>query len=246
MRNGTFSSSNIHKLIKSGKGKNDVFSAPGLKYIKQVAYELLLGRELNVEREARPTSWGKFIEQYVYIEKSLCLQYDLVSKERLFHKTIKEWSGMPDLKKPNTVGDIKCPFSLEMFVDKIKALSDIEIYKEEFPNDYWQHISNAILLSENDENVTHFEAVIYVPYKSEIPLIKEYANNYSGDQNPISWIGYTEENGFPYVLDNGNFKDVNIFRFEIPEADKLFLTERVNLAVIEMYKLIEEPELQAV
>ena len=34
-REGTFSSSSIHKLVKSGRGKDAVFSAAGLTYIKE-------------------------------------------------------------------------------------------------------------------------------------------------------------------------------------------------------------------
>lgn len=231
-RFGTFSSSSIWKLIttdRSAKG----FGAPGLKYIRRVQYEVNLGRAINKESIARACSWGNICEMRVH--EMLPLDYSFVSQKRLFHPLIPFYSGAPDLIKELTVCDCKAPFSLEVFCDKIKALENIEVYKKEFPEDYWQHISNAILLEANGTPITYFEAIIYCPYKSELQAIRELARNFDGEnQNQFAFINWAQDNELPYLLDGGFYKNLNIIRFEISETDKKNLTEKV----IEAGKLI--------
>ena len=163
------SSSSAYKLVKKGirkmtpeeleafkkanpksakKNCEDGFGAAGLTYIKQINYEIRLRKPLTGEVYSRPTSWGTFLEKRAY-DLMPDLSYRLVSKTRYKHQTIDNWTGMPDLIKTNVVGDIKCPYSLETFCDKLEALQSIETYKEEFEADYWQHISNACLLESN-------------------------------------------------------------------------------------------------
>ena len=170
-RHGTFSSSSIHILTQLNKAKTD-FSEKAQKYIKQVGYELELGRPLNAERDSRPTSWGTFVETRAF--NLLPIEYQLVSQTRLFHPEISTWSGAPDLiiefidfineiEGIEVVSDVKCPFSLEVFLDKVKALNEsVEAYKKEFPADYWQLVSNAVLTG-----AKYAEAIIYGPYVSE-------------------------------------------------------------------------------
>ena len=222
-RFGTFSSSNIWKLLTNNR-KGDGFGAPALKYIKQVGYEIKLGRAINVDRDSRPTSWGKFVERYVF--EKLDTSYLLVSDERIFHSTINYWSGAADLLKSDSVCDVKCPFNLEVFCDKINALNaSIDLYKEEFPEDYWQHVSNAIL-----NNKDYAEAIIYCPYQSELQEIRDMVSNYDGDQNKVAWINWSEDSDLPYIPDGGFYKNLHIIRFEVPETEKQLLTEKVLAA----------------
>lgn len=218
-RHGTFSSSQNWKLTTLNK-KGDDFGAPALKYIKQVQLEINLGRSINKETTARSTDWGNICERQAF--NLLDTDYQLISKHRLFHTTIKNYSGMPDLLKLKTTGDIKSPYSLEVFCDKIQALQSIETYKEEFPEDYYQHISNVILLRDNDIPIETFEAVIYVPYKKELEQIKEESKTYFGD-NKYNWLLNANENELPYLIDNGRYKNLNIFSFKVPEDDVEFL-----------------------
>jgi hypothetical protein len=216
MRTGTFSSSNIWKLMTKGKSAGS-FGAPALKYIKQVNLEQKLGRPLTCERDARPTSWGEFCEGRVF--NLLDLSYRNVTDTRFFHPSIKAWSGKPDVLRAEIVGDIKSPFNLEVFCDKIAALeAGIEVYREEFPEDYYQHISNAILLNANGFKVTHFEAIIYVPYLSEIEEIRQHSD---------SWMKFADDDELPWVPDGGYYKNLNTYCFEIPQDDKIALHNRV-------------------
>lgn len=228
-RSATFSSSNIWKLTvrdRSGKGMGETAKT----YIRQVGYEMLLGREINKESNARPTTWGSILEAKAY--SLLPFEYQLVSSDRIFHKEIPYWSGAPDVVRPEVVGDIKCPYSLEVFCDKLSALNEgLEAYKKEFREDYWQLISNAILLESNGIPVTHFEAIIYVPYQSELKEIRDMVNNYDGDANKVAWMNWATDEELPYLLDGGHFKNLNIHLFEIPQEDKYMLTELVHEAI---------------
>lgn len=227
-RHGSFSSSNAWKLMtkdRSGKG----FGAPALKYIKQVRYERRLGLPINNEFNAKPTLWGKICEKRAF--DLIDLSYEYVSeKVRLFHPTLP-WSGVPDLKKLTTVGDIKCPWSREVFCDKIEALKDVKVYKEEFPEDYWQHISNAILLGEHGFEIDSFEAIIYCPYKSELEAIRDMVQRLDGEtMSKYYWLTNSHDDELPWIPDGGYYKNINVIRFEVPEADKKALTERMEMA----------------
>lgn len=226
-RFGTFSSSSAWKLMTNNKAGNG-FGEKGKTYIKQVSYELELGRAITKEHNAKATNYGTFLERRAF--ELLGLDYRLVSQERLFHKTLKHYSGAPDLIKDNTVCDVKCPFSLEVFCDKIEALQNIETYKKEFPEDYWQLISNAILLDSNDFPVKHMEAVIYVPYLKELTEIRESANNYDGDQNKIAFLNFAGDDELPYLIEGKKYKNLNVFSFEVPNEDKIALIERIKIA----------------
>lgn len=230
-RFGTFSSSSMWKLMEKDKAGTG-FGQPAKKYIKQVNYERKLGRQINAERESRPTSWGKFVEGYVF--GVLPLEYQLVSQERLIHPKYNFWTGAPDLKKENTVCDIKCPFNLEIFIDKVESLQDIELYKKLFPEDYWQHVSNSILTGLN-----YAEAIIFVPLKSQLIEIKDMAANYSGNQNGIAWINWAEDDELPYLKDEDQFLSLNRVTFEVDANDKDALEENIVKA---SKQLIEYPQ----
>ncbi len=218
-RVATFSSSQIWKLMT--KDKQGGFGAPAKKYIKQVQYEMLLGRSINHETNARPASWGVMLESRVF--DLIGIEYQLVSRDRIVNPNCIHHTGMPDIVTDTKVGDIKCPFSLEVFCDKLKALQSIETYKDEFPEDYWQLVSGSILTEKNI-----MEAIIYVPYQSELADIRDMASNFDGEyQTKVEWIQYAYDADLPYLNEGGHYKNLNIFAFEVPQSDKDLLTAKV-------------------
>lgn len=256
-RDGGVSSSSAYKLIPVGKrdmtddeiviykdqnpkGKrktvDEGFQKGGQTYLKQIKYEKRLKKPLKSEKYARPTSWGTFLEKRAY-EKipDADLSLRLISEVRYSHKYINNWTGMPDLIKPSddwgcVVGDIKCPYSLETFCDKLEALKDIKVFKEEFPADYWQNISNACILESNGIAINQMMWAIYVPYFSELADIQLSCSAYE-DPNMVYWIANGLPDELPHILDNqDNYKNINVFTFDIPEEDKNILTERIILA----------------
>jgi hypothetical protein len=236
MRNGNFSSSQIHKLVKSGRGKDDAFSAPGLTYIQEKKYEMRLGRSITSETNAKPTSWGNLLELYVWEYKIGLNDYRLESKKRYSHPTVSNWNGCPDLVSEVNVADIKCPYTLKAFCGLVDCMDDSEKLKESSPDYYWQLVSNAIL---TEKNIA--ELIVFVPYKEDLDDIRAFLDtdvfSRNGlDQNKFSWLNWATDEDLPYLINGNEYVDLNVMTFDIPQSDKDFLTERVELAV----KLLNE------
>lgn len=242
-RTGTFSSSNAWRLMTNNK-KGEPFGVPALKYIKQVNYEIKLGREIGTEHESRTTTWGLAVQRHVF--NILHMSYVWMDGQRFFHPELKRWSGSPDTLKGTTVGDVKCP-TLEVFCDKVELLQkccdaeDLTAYKEAYPEDYWQHISNAILLQGNGKPCKYFEAIIYCPYRSELEVIREMILMMD-DNDAYKWICFAPDNQLPWIPDGGHYRNLNVFRFEIPAEEKITLHNRIKLG----HEMINEPKLIAV
>lgn len=226
-RIATFSSSQVYRLMGSAKKTGDL-SAPALKYIKQVRYEIGLGRSISNDFDAKETSWGNLCEKIAFRRLPLSYQY-VADQGRLFHQSIKHFSGVPDfLKDTDTVADSKCPFSLEKFCDKIAALEKgYDAFKEEFPADFYQLISNTVLLRDNGMDVKFMEAINFVPYESELDRIRELAE---GDDS-LRWMQWTTNAGLPWLPDGGKYKNLNIHRFEINEKDVEEFTDKIKICV---------------
>lgn len=229
-RTGCFSSSSIHKLVSSGrasKTKTDLENTgrPFDTYIEEKLMEIRLGRQLENEINAKEVWWGKLVEPLVF--GKLGIEYDYESKTRYAHPTITHWNGMPDTMRPDVVGDIKCPFSLKSFCKAVDSFQvGVEAFKEAKPDWYWQLVSNAILC-----NVGRAESIVYVPYQSALPEIREATELFDGDQNKVARFNWATDDDLPYLVEGGYYKDLNIFEFEVPQADIDFLTARVEMAV---------------
>ena len=220
-RLGQFTSSEVHKLIKKGTG-NKPFSAAGETYIQAKRYEKKIGRSLNTETNAKPISWGNYFEKYCF--DNIGLEWQLVSKTRWTHPTLP-WSGMPDVISKDGIGDIKSPYTLLSFCQQLECFGDIEKYRQEVPEYYWQLVSNAILC---DKNIA--TAILFMPKLSDITIAKEdIVANYDSYKN-ISWFLYAEQNEIPYLPDECTIPNVNEWTFEVPEEDKLLLIDRIKLA----------------
>lgn len=240
-RVGTFSSSQGYKLVKSGR--TNAFSAQGITYINSICNQLILGRSTETESSSRPTSWGNLCEAFAF-EFTLPISYQLVSSKRLVHPEITMWTGAPDLIIENSVvGDVKCPYSLDVLCNKIRSFSSLEGYKEDFPEDYWQHVSNSILLEKNGYGeIEEAEAVIFCPYKSQLDDIKKFADNLDDYklQRQVQWLTFCDDEEIPHIPDGCKIKNLTRYRFKIPKEDKEILTDRIKLAIEEANKLYKE------
>jgi hypothetical protein len=208
--------------------KGTGFGAPALKYIKQTKQEMKLGRSIKNEFTAKQTSWGTFLEKRVF-KKLLPTSYQYVANDgRLFHPDIPNYSGVPDfLNNTDTVCDGKCPFNMEKFCDKMEALQDYGTFKKEFPEDFWQLVSNLTLLRANGMEIDYIEAINYVPYRSELAEIRMSAE---GDES-MRWLEYTTDAGLPWLPDGGHYKNLNIHRFRVMQRDVDEWLERLTMAV---------------
>lgn len=232
-RRGRFTSSMVFNLIKGGRGKNDVFSAPGLNYIQEKNIERRMGTCLDGGAHTQALAWGNFMELTLY--SILGTQYQISSKDTKLHpKYPKIWAGSTDVytedprtKKMLSIGEIKCyqRKNFALYTDCILK-KDTELLKEEFPKEYWQIVSNAII-----NEVEIGEAITYMPYASEAEVIKQMAEDYEGEDFwKYKFIRDLPIEDLPFLPDGGYYKNINKFAFIIPQEDIEFLTSRILLA----------------
>jgi len=278
-RVANFSSSSAHRLIGAGKRPmtadelaarpkkgvgssvkqiedSTILGRSTISYIKEKVREEKLKRSLQAESNARPLIWGKVMERYVF-ERKLDTSYrDGNQQGRIQHATVDRWNGIPDTLRAtvenNIVGDIKCPFSLTSYCDTIEAIeAGLDVYKVEKSENYWQLVSNACLV-EYKLNLpfNQGESIIYVPYASELPDIRDWISQDFTPENEgltpfqcewiynqiVGLITSGQEPSFPYLPDASSYKDLTSWTFDIPQADKNLLTERVKMAVQELNK----------
>lgn len=230
-RIGNFTSSEIVALTKKGKEKGS-FGAPALTYIQETNMERLLGRSLTTEVDARATSWGKLVEPRVF--DLLGIEYSLSSKETIVHPEIPYWAGSPDGSKHNTTADFKAPLTLKSFLQLVQplyegltgmaAMNRIREDHKDGEKFYWQIVSNAILRGDR-----FGELIPYMPYHSELEAIRIMARHHE-NAGKYKWVDWASDDELPYLIDGGYYKNLNIIRFEIPEADKKLLTDCVKKA----------------
>lgn len=254
-RIGNFTSSEIWKLTTNPTAKaqkeGEVFGAPALTYILEKNMEREFGRSIDSETQARPLSWGKVCEKYVS-ENGEFLPigegYSVNMDKTTVHPLYNFWAGSEDATKEDTVVDFKCPMTLKSFYLLVsffaQTTSDDECYsgnlaiqhiRDNHPDGekfFWQLVSNSCI-----HDKKYAELIVFCPYQSELNAIREVASNYDAENlHPYQWISYAHDEELPYLLDGGKFRNFNVIRFEIPQADKDFLTERVKLAAEKLIK----------
>ena len=212
-----------------GRGKNP--SVRTLEYIEEVKIERRLGRRLNSNESSRPTSWGSVIESRVatILAGDNPFEYKYASSDTLTHPTISDWCGTPDLVGADKVADIKCPYTLKSFVklSDICLAQDSDKLKQQFPEYYWQLVSNAIITGKDKA-----ELIVYCPYQSELDSIRENIANLDDTdlQTDSQWIAFSPDEKLPYLPDGGYYHNLNRFEFVVTVEDKNLLTQAVENA----------------
>lgn len=223
-RIGNFTSSQIHRLCTFGRAKGSI-GVSFDTYVEEKLIEYRTGVSINKDSNAKPLHWGNFMEGWVF-ENKMGLEYKLVSKKRYTHPTLL-WSGMPDFISDGIVGDIKNPYTIKPFCKMADAIiaDDLEAFKKETPEYYWQLISNSVLTG-NKLCVL----IIHVPYHDELAAIREATMQYDGDQNKIAFMNWATDDELPHIMRDKYYKDLYQFQFEAPQEDVDFLIERVTQA----------------
>jgi hypothetical protein len=237
IRNGRFTSSCIGKLMtkdRSGKG----WGKPALNYMQEKIFERKLGRSLNSDTNAKPTSWGNLVEQRAF--DLLGTEYRLLSAETIVHADYPFWCGSPDGVKENTVFDIKAPYTMKSFCQmaECQTIQKLIDAHDEGETYFWQLVSNAILTG-----VDKAELIVYCPYRWELEEIREMANNYIGDQNKVAFINWASDDDLPYLPDGCAYKNLNVIAFDVTDEMKQALTNKV-IAAEEYIKITTQELIQ--
>jgi hypothetical protein len=243
IRNGNFTSSEIVALVSNDKS-GQMPGAPYHTYIKECNMERKLGRSLTGDVDAKPLSWGRLNEKRVH--ELLGTAYEYCSSKTLSHPTVECWKGSPDhiFHHPeeghyDAVCDVKCPHTLKSFCELVDAglSGGIEAirktkYGEKY---YWQLVSNACITGHK-----YAELIVYAPYQPELSAIKQLAD---GDPR-YYWIQFANDDELPFLIEGGHYKNLNIFRFQVPSKDKMFLHSRVEMAAKELieFSIVQQLE----
>lgn len=213
-RIGKFTSSQVYRLmpkLRSGEPAASVKT-----YIEEVAIEARLGRILNSAASGRPCQWGHALEPRV--AQMVEFEYEYCSDKTIVHPEYSCWAGTPDLIGKDKVADIKCPYTMKSFVQltDIVLAGDKEALKKDFPEYFWQLVSNAILTNKQEA-----ELIVYCPLKSELESIRDELSERddTDDQTELQWIFFAKDEALPYVIDGGYYKNLNRFPFSVDDAD---------------------------
>ena len=215
----------------------DGFAKPGHTYIEEIAFERLMKRTIKSEVKTQAMKWGSLME--IVLFDLLGMEYVMEHKTTLIHPKYNFWRGTPDLIVPKVkIGEIKC-FEPKKFMQLTMCLLQEDIFelKENFPEEYWQCVSNA-----NICEVNRAELMVYMPYRSELEEIIEkiVSGNFLERHglNDYDYYFMREENieSLPYLPDDSLVSNLNKFEFEIPEEDMKLIENRMIDSEIEVKK----------
>lgn len=238
-RIGNFTSSEIVALVSEGNTKGSL-GAPFYKYVEECNMERRLMRSVTKETNGRATNWGKLGEKRVF--QILPTSYTLMGDVTIMHPLIDCWAGSPDVTKRLTVGDAKCPHTLESFCQLVDphmkygnimypalSIEAVRANHKDGEKYYWQIVSNAVLVEAVYGTPVNFgELIVYVPYLDELGDIRTLAANADADDiHRYFGIVNSLDEELPYLVRDGQYKNLNHIPFEIPQRDKDFLTDRV-------------------
>lgn len=230
-RAGFFTSSQMSRLAASLKSGEP--SAAYGTYVQEVAAERAMGRVISTDVKTQPIKWGSLMENVVF--DHLGLGYKMTHKMTVVHPDFENsWSGTADLVAEKIkIGEIKC-FQPKNFALLSMCLmkKDVGLLKSDFPKEYWQCVSNAIL-----HRVDRAELIAFMPTKSELEEIIEkidqtnFLEERGLDPADYYFMGTeTDIGSLPYLPDDSPMRSINQFEFDIPEIDVDFLTGRVKMA----------------
>lgn len=124
-RLGKFTSSSIHKIMKSGRGKDEYFGQTALSYIGKNAAELLTGT--MEEFGSKQTDWGEKWEPHARARYEMETKQQVIEAGFIQDPKFEYAGGSPDgLVGPFGQIEIKCPYNSDIHLKYLK----IDSYKD--------------------------------------------------------------------------------------------------------------------
>ncbi len=237
-RIGHWTSSEIVALTTNGK-KEGEFGKPFYTYVQEKKFERKLKRALDNESSARPLTWGKLCEQYVF-EHVLPLKYEWLGDKTFLNPNAGYHAGSPDALKrqnPLIVSDVKSPMTLKSFCifSECKTIDEVRKNHPDGEKYYWQLVSNRIIMQ-----AEACELIVFCPKQKELEAIRTMARH-SGDYR-FNWIERAEDYELPYLVEDCEYSNVKVIEFCPPYEDEEFLIERIEAAEDILLKFVPKPE----
>lgn len=217
MRHAMFTSSEIWTLTTSGK-QAGTLGQKAITYIKKRINQARWGKSF-ISGGSMATKWGNFFEPYAiarYVQETGIHVISYSDHKKDFKVgPLPNHGGTPDFTTfdETVVGSVKCPQE-DAFIDLFDLIKskDIERFKEDHKEYYWQLISDLIVTG-----ARYCVFVIYMPYEDEVADLLSDSELY--------WL--TE----PACVKRGTeFTDLAYWQFQPPIEDVEFLTSRIEMA----------------
>ena len=146
-RVGRFTASEIYKLLKSGRKKDELFGQVAMKYITSKFAELLIGETISEaqETDSKSLAWGRLNEELAVAE------YELRNNIKTHgHQVFLQWGDdagcTPDgLVDVDGLIEVKCPFNPTEHAMNLQ-LTNQEEFKE-YHDEYYPQIQMQLLCS---------------------------------------------------------------------------------------------------
>lgn len=226
-RAGFATSSQIHRVCAGatvGKPSKAFFT-----YAEEVAGERFLGRTCSTEVKTNPMKWGSLME--IVLFNKLGIGWTMEHKNTIIHPCFSTiWSGTPDLVADKICAEAKC-YEPKKFASMAMCMlkGDIELLKKDYPAEYWQVVSNAILTKKDRAML-----ICFMPKKAELlemfTTVEETDFLIDNDLNPKDYYFFQTDNieSFPYLPDDSKIDSIQSFEFDVPTEDVIFLLTRIE------------------
>lgn len=206
-RIGHYTSSQIYRLMGTKRVKET--------YQEEIELEKRLKTAIKEDGGSRASNWGTIMEFYVN-ENYLPIGWNAWIEGTIESKEFDNWSGTPDIYSQEGIGDIKC-YGRKKFAKMASIIeqNDLELFKKEFPDTYWQLTSNAALADKSKCML-----LTYLPYEKELNDIANWVSNYEIDQPwKYRFISESESWELPCQSNESDFDNVISFEWELVKED---------------------------
>lgn len=233
-------SSQASRLCASLKNGNP--SSAFYTYVEEVFSEHLLDADASVKVDVKAMRWGKLMEVVavdLLFPDSFDIHYD--SEEPIINKDNPFHAGTPDFINGDTVGEVKCYYNKKFaLLTHCINQKNVDLFRNKFPSEYYQIVSNSILTG-----CKYGMIVTFLPKDETLNRVMDWISDPKWLENKKLSPDYVfmtddyDKGHLPCLGENAKIDQLNTFKFEVPQEDKDFLTERVELAEVELKKLLK-------
>lgn len=214
----------------SGKGPHG-FGAGAMTYIDDKKKELEYGRGISLPIPKQDMIWGKAWEPWVHWQ--LGNEYELIIDQTTLHPKYSFWGGSEDFQvkiEGGCISELKC-YQLSNHFDYVRCLQQesTEVFKKQFTSEYWQIVSNSII-----HNTKYGEAIAFMPTEDNLIEMRQLLDetdyiekHLKDDPYKYRFIYERDLYDLAFIPKHSDFPSMVKFRFEVPIADKIALTERM-------------------
>lgn len=245
-RVGNFTSSQMYKLAAVPKRGSKPFLQSAETYIEERWLERVMQDSVHDSAYSRAMAWGKFCEAYLFSHK-LGTEYKISSQDSVKHPDEhlgNYWAGTCDFEvaiEGGCISETKSYYRKKFALYSLAILKqDTEFLKEYHPEEYWQIVSNSII-----HDTKYGEAICFMPSYEDLEEMRGLAEdpmyidkNGLGPMWQYRFIYEEPRENLQLLNPKSKLESVNRFRFEVPQEDKDFLTERVELAIEKLEELL--------